>query len=281
MPLPFYRILELTDPNMVGNDVLIASTLLSRDDAVSSDFTPTNTFTASTLKATLEFQKANGLDLTGEVDEFTAQALLDLHGDDQYTDSGFTAESMGYLYKFHLPFYYNRSVESVGTLYDKYNNVLLTFPIRGHGHRSDGSNIPWPDFGVNDVGLNQFTTNGNTVTGLIEVDLNSPEPYTPEYGPWPINRLVRGLDGNALLLLPNIRDGLLIHTGNWTTEEYGQWYPTKDMPNSSGCIHTYPSKIYEIYQQLLKLGVVVNDNTFSGKNYPYTPQGIAVVEQID
>lgn len=26
------------------------------------------------------------------------------------------------------------------------------------------------------MGLNQFTTNGATITGLIEVDLNSPEP---------------------------------------------------------------------------------------------------------
>lgn len=38
---------------------------------------------------------------------------------------------------------------------------------------------------------------GNTVTGLIEVDLNSPEPDPASYGPWPVNRFVHGLDGNA------------------------------------------------------------------------------------
>lgn len=38
---------------------------------------------------------------------------------------------------------------------------------------------------------------GNTVTGLVEVDLNSPEPDPASYGPWPVNRFVHGLDGNA------------------------------------------------------------------------------------
>jgi len=36
------------------------------------------------------------------------------------------------------------------------------------------------------------------VTGLVEIDLNSPEPDPTLYGPWPVNRFVRGLDGNAL-----------------------------------------------------------------------------------
>ena len=49
------------------------------------------------------------------------------------------------------------------------------------------SSNPWPDFGNGDVGLNEFTTNGNSVTGLIEVDLNSPEPDPDLYGPWPGN----------------------------------------------------------------------------------------------
>jgi hypothetical protein len=37
------------------------------------------------------------------------------------------------------------------------------------------------------------------VTGLVEIDLNSAEPNASVYGPWPVNRVVRGLDGNALL----------------------------------------------------------------------------------
>ena len=55
--------------------------------------------------------------------------------------------------------------------------MLLTFAVRSHGHRDeDQGNAPWPDFGDGDVGLNQFSSNGMTTTGLIEVDLNSPEP---------------------------------------------------------------------------------------------------------
>jgi len=98
-----------------------------------------------------------------------------------------------------------------------------------------------------------------------------------------VNRYVRGLEGNALLLLPNIRDGILLHTGNWTTEEHGTWDPrTMNMPNSAGCHHTHPIYIEIIWKILTQeLGVVVNPNTFSGKSYPYKPQGIAVVELVD
>ena len=53
------------------------------------------------------------------------------------------------------------------------------------------------------------------------------------------------------------------------------------MPNSAGCVHAHPNTIETVYKTLVSLGVTVNDNTFSGKNYPYKPQGIAVVELID
>lgn len=88
------------------------------------------------------------------------------------------------------------------------------------------------------------------------------------------------LNSNSFLVLPNIRDGLLIHTGNWSTETT-PWYPTLDMPNSAGCVHGHPSDVERIYTLLEGLGVVANNNTFSGKNYPYKCQGIAVVELID
>jgi len=81
-------------------------------------------------------------------------------------------------------------------------------------------------------------------------------------------------------VLPNIRDGLLIHTGNWTTST-AQWTPAMDMPNSAGCIHGHPSDVERIYKLLEGLGVVANPNTFSGKNYPYKPQGIAVIELVN
>lgn len=228
---------------------------------------------------------ANNLDATGIFEGTTAELLLQLHSADGYKDTGFTAASKGYLYKIHVPVHQNRSIETVGTLFDAYNNILLRFPVRNHGHREDCSNdvCQWPDFGNGDYGLNEFTSNGNSVTGLIEVDLNSSEEPTDLYGPWPVNRYVRGLAGNAQLLLPNIRDGILLHTGNWTTEDHGTWDPrVMNMPNSAGCHHSHPIYVEAIYKILtVELGVIVNDNPFSGKDYPYKPQGIAVVELVD
>jgi hypothetical protein len=54
-------------------------------------------------------------------------------------------------------------------------------------------------------------------------------------------------------VVPNIRDGLLLHTGNWTTSEV-DWKPSKDMPNSSGCVHAHPSDVERIYTILTGLG---------------------------
>jgi hypothetical protein len=71
-----------------------------------------------------------------------------------------------------------------------------------------------------------------------------------------------------------------VHTGNWTTDS-AQWLPTMDMPNSAGCIHAHPEDVERIYQLLVAQGVEVRDNPFSGKNYPYKPQGVGVVELID
>lgn len=280
MPSPFTRELKVTSPYMTGNDVLIAQTLLSRDAAVDKNFVADGVYGEQSAAAANAFQAANNFEATGAVDCATAQGLLDIHSADGVTDSGFTAASLGYLYKVHIPVYKNRSVETYATLYDKDNNVLLTFRAREHGHRGDGTEDSWPDFGDGDVGLNEFSSNGNTVTGIVEIDLNSPEPDPALYGPWPVNRVVRGLEGNAALMLPNIRDGILIHTGNWTTDKQN-WNPTKDMPNSAGCIHGHPADVEQIYKKLVALGVTVNDNTFSGKNYPYKPQGIGVIELMD
>lgn len=277
MPLPFYRELKLSSPEMTGSDVIIAQNLLLRDSAV-SEFNPNGVYSDTSDQATRNFQEAHGLDVSGVVNEETAALLLELHSADGVKDTGFTAASMGYLYKFFIPVYKNRSIESAGVLYDKNNKILLTFPVRTHGHRDDGSSAEWPDMGNGDYGLNQFSSNGATVTGIVEVDLNSPEPDPALYGPWPVNRVVRGLEGNGVFLLPNIRDGILLHTGNWTS---GGWTPYSPMPNSAGCMHSYPEHVERIYQALVREGVVVNENTFSGKNYPYKPQGIAVIEQQD
>ena len=80
-------------------------------------------------------------------------------------------------------------------------------------------------------------------------------------------------------MLPNIRDGILIHTGNWTTADV-DWKPTKPMPDSSGCIHGHPQDVERIYKLLTAQGVEVRENPFSGKNYPYKPQGVGVIELI-
>ena len=284
MPLPFTRELYLTDPPLSGSDVFIACNLLARDDAVSMSANKCDyEFDSSDADATREFQDANGLSSSSEgvVDGETANALLELHSADRYKDSGFTAASMGYKYKFHIPVHMNRSMETEATLFDAENRVLMSFKVRAHGLRDEATDDGWPDFGDGDYGLNEFTSSGNTPTGLVEVDLNSPEPDPDMYGPWPVNRVVRGVDGNAAILLPNIRDGILIHTGNWTTDEYGVITPADSMPNSHGCLHAHPNAVERIQSILIDLGVTVNDNTYSGKNYPYQPQGIAVIELID
>ena len=54
---------------------------------------------------------------------------------DGFKDSGFTAASMGYKYKLHIPVHQNRSLETNATLFDAYNNELLSFRVRSHGHR--------------------------------------------------------------------------------------------------------------------------------------------------
>jgi hypothetical protein len=280
MPPPFTRQLKVTSPAQTGSDVTIAQTLLVRDSAVDQNLVIDGVYGKASASATTAFQKAHALSASGVLDEATATKLLDLHSADGYKDTGFTAASMGYLYKFHIPVHSNRSVETVATLFDKDNNSLLKFTVRTHGKRGDGTTAAWPDYGNGDIGLNQFTSSGNTVTGLVEMDLNTPEPDPQVYGPWNVNRIVRGLDGNAKTLLPNIRDGILIHTGNWTTATVN-WKPSMDMPNSSGCIHGHPNDVQAIADILASLGVKANPNTYSGKNYPYKAQGVAVIELID
>ncbi len=48
------------------------------------------------------------------------------------------------------------------------------------------------------------------MTGLVEIDLNSPEPNPAVYGPWPVNRIVRGLEGNALLCKFGVLSGAFL-----------------------------------------------------------------------
>lgn len=113
----------------------------------------------------------------------------------------------------------------------------------------------------------------------MEFDLNSPEDNSTLYGPYPINRAVSGLKGNAAWLLPGIRTGLLLHTGAW---ENSGWLPGSPMPNSEGCIHAYPTAIDEIWQILVNdLGVAMRPNTNGKLPYPYAPQGLLSIQCLD
>ena len=126
------------------------------------------------------------------------------------------------------------------------------------------------------IGFNQFTSDGNTPTGLAYLDMNTREQNASLYGPFPIQRVVRGIQGNAQLLLPNIRDGVLMHTGEWP-----QWDVDMQMPNSAGCIHTHPTDLDTVNTIATQyLGVTVNPNPYSGRNYPYSPQGIISIVRI-
>jgi hypothetical protein len=171
MPAPFTRELKVTNPYMTGNDVIIAQNLLTRDPA-NVKFSPNGIYDEASAAATSNFQVTNTMKTTGVLDSVTAQLLLDQHTNDNFKDTGFSAGSKGYLYKFHIPVHTNRSVETYATLFDKDNQQLLKFRVRTHGKRSDGTSAQWPDFGVGDVGYTQFGSSGNTITGLVEIDLN-------------------------------------------------------------------------------------------------------------
>lgn len=94
------------------------------------------------------------------------------------------------------------------------NSIVLFcyFSHRAHGHDCCSSSM-WPDYNNSGDGLNMLSPDGNTPTGLMEFDLNTPEPDPKSYGPYPVNRAVNGLKGNAAFLIPNIRNGILMHTG--------------------------------------------------------------------
>ena len=170
MPLPWTDALQ---PGASGKLVLIAQSLLNRDAAVNPKLAVDGTFGPAMANALAAYQAAHQLTASRVFDAPTAESVLAEHSRDGVVDSGFTAGSLGYLYKLHLPVHANRSRETVATLFDADNKVLLQFTARAHGYRDDGQERTWPDFGNGDVGLNQFTNSGATVTGLVELDLST------------------------------------------------------------------------------------------------------------
>lgn len=277
MPFPFTRVLQTAQPALSGDDVYVAQNLLLRSPFVSG-LTVTSTFDAATVAAVKAFKAGNNV--TGPADTLDAAgatALLALHERDGYRDDATTARSMGLLYKIVLSCHANRSIEVIGRLLDADNNLLLKFPARLHGYRDDDQARTWPDYDTTgDFGVNELTGDGGTPTGLTYADLNTPEPDPASYGPYPINRFVTGIRGNSLFLLPRIRNGILLHTGQWPN-----WTTAQPMPNSAGCVHTHPTDALAIWNALTALGVVAHTNTGGALPYPYAPQGLFSVEQVD
>ena len=213
----------------------------------------------------------------GALDAATAAAALRELGPDGYVDDGAAPESAGYAYKVHIALpSANRSVEAVATLIAANGSALFSFTARLHG--AEGYPVPsWPSWNNSDSGLTEFAGDGATPTGLAEFDLNSPETNASEFGPFPINRAVRGLKGNWAVLSVNdastLRSGILLHTGEWPG-----WAPPSPMPNSLGCIHAWPDSIERVWKTLVALGVEVRPNNNGALPYPYKPQGLLSVE---
>jgi len=262
MPCPFTRVLTFQKPLLSGDDVFILQSLLKR---VLLGVQITYKYDNRTATAVEYFQEIAGLNSKpGVFDETTATALLGNFLDDNYQDDGIFPD--GVLYKVYIPVYKNRSIETNATLFAGNGTSLLNFTVRTQGQVNNDTG----------VAISQLCTSGETPTGLITFDLNSPEPDPTVYGPYPINRAVQGMQGNAAIVLSNIRDGILMHTGHWA-----DWSPPMPMPNSHGCIHAYPQDIKEVWQILVSLGVQVHNNTYGKLPYPYPTQGILSIEQID
>lgn len=136
------------------------------------------------------FQAAAGVQVDGEVGPVTAAAVLSQLSADGYKDDGKPPSATGHLYKLHVPVHTNRSIETTATLYGANGTALFSFTVRAHGHNYAGDPAVWPNFNES-IGLNSFSPDGATPTGLAEFDLNAPEGEPKFYGPYPVNRMVR------------------------------------------------------------------------------------------
>lgn len=269
-PAPFSRVLSLENPPLEGRDVVILQNLLMRSPFV-RPIEKSGVYDRETSGAVASYQKGNGLPSNGIFNTTTASLVLKQLMYDGYVDDH--TVPFGFKFKVHIPVYKDRTIETIGTLHDSNNTVMHTFRARCHGAMdATGKEI------------NQLTTDGNTPTGLVTFDLNSREPDAKSFGPYPVLRAVKGLKGNAAIgknkddtFLSDYRSGILLHTGEWD-----HWNSSEPMPNSLGCIHVHPTDLLTIDDILVhKLDVVVHKNPFEEKPYPYVPQGILSVEQID
>lgn len=188
----------------------------------------------------------------------------------------------------HVPLHRNRNIETIATLYECINGdttpkYLHSFKIRARGGTKDGHP------------LNQLTTNGDTPTGMSQIDLNTRFPeskLTRLFGPYPILRLTKGIQGNVAIgkdsavdakgnkkdtFLNNYRFGILVHTGQWK-----DWNLSLPMRNSLGCLKVHPEDQRKIAMKLRSIGILERKNTF-GK-LPYTPESqgyISIEEKVE
>eukprot|EP01113_Clastostelium_recurvatum_P036519 TRINITY_DN5217_c0_g1_i1.p1 TRINITY_DN5217_c0_g1~~TRINITY_DN5217_c0_g1_i1.p1 ORF type:complete len:290 (+),score=74.97 TRINITY_DN5217_c0_g1_i1:25-870(+) len=259
---PFTRELTVQTPPLTGDDVTVLQALLARTQALKQ----TGAYDAQTAAAVSAFQKANRITPSGNLDDATSDALISSNAnmDDGYKDDG--TIPAGFLYKMHVPVYHNRSVETTGTLTWHNGTVLHRFTVRTEGQ----------PYANTTIAANQFCDSGSTPTGLMTFDLNSPEDDPVSFGPYPVNRAVQGLKGNAGVVISDIRDGILMHTGEWQG-----WNPSLPMPNSHGCVHGHPTDIEYVWKVLVSLGIEVRQNTDGKLPYPYKPQGILSIELMD
>lgn len=175
---PFQRQLSAA-ANSSGDDVLLLQRLLGARAAAwcGADFLPAvaSVFDDATGACLALFQAPQGLPASGVLDAATASAVLRVLGPDGYVDDGVPPAALGYAYKVLvvLPSA-NRSVEAQARLIAANGSELFSFTVRLHG--AEGYPVPaWPSYNDSDSGLNQFTGDGATPTGLAEFDLNSPE----------------------------------------------------------------------------------------------------------
>ena len=180
MPSPFVSELRAGDKGML---VELMQALLLRSPYVdAAKLGVSGNFDAPTAAALVAFRAGHSLAPPNAsaaavtFDGVTAATLLDAHERDGVVDSAaLTAASYGLLYKISVPVHRNRSIETNATLYDANNTALMSFVVRAHGHDFANDPAVWPEYS-DTVGLNQFSNDGATPTGVMLCDLNSPEP---------------------------------------------------------------------------------------------------------
>jgi len=162
MPLPWTRELKLTNPVMTGNDILIASTLMSRCDCWPLDVSPSFAYTFAISSAVKQFQTHLHLSPDGIFGPVTANRTLMNFSYDRFDNNQIKASQYNAKYKIFIPVYDDslRNIQTIGHLMDADNKILLSFETRTHGQSNPPTQV-WPNYndsiGVSrDIAANKF-----------------------------------------------------------------------------------------------------------------------------